>query len=211
MAKKKKKQEEMVDEAILDGGTPSEAEEQLEIDAESPEEEQESIDVGNALEDDNIPVEEKLELVKAAWDASELKAVEYLDGWQRTQAEFSNYRKRVNRDREQTNKDAVGRVVRRYLPILDDLERALKERPENEELSAWFNGFELIYRKMVTTLENDGVTPIEADGMFDPNLHEAVAQVPSPEHESGEIIDVIQTGYMIGERVLRPTRVAIAQ
>ena len=65
---------------------------------------------------------------------------------------------------------------------------------------------------MVSFLENDGVTPIEANGkIFDPNLHEAVAQVPSDEHESGQIIEVIQTGYMIGERVLRPTRVAIAQ
>ena len=90
------------------------------------------------------------------------------------------------------------------------MERALKDRPETGEGETWAEGIELIYRKMVTILENDGINPIMADGKFDPNLHEAVARVPSPEHESDEIIDVLQAGYMIGERVLRPTRVAIA-
>ena len=97
------------------------------------------VPVGEALDDDSIPVEEKLELVKAAWEASEAKAAEYLDGWQREKAEFSNYKKRVNRDSEQYNKDAVGRVVKSYLPVVDDLERALKEKPDNDpdNLDQW--------------------------------------------------------------------------
>ena len=168
------------------------------------------IPIDEALGDDSIPVEEKLELVKAAWEASEGKAAEYLDGWQRANAEFSNYKKRVNRDREQYNKDAVGRVVKNYLAVVDDLERALKEKPDTDQ-TTWTNGIELIYRKMVTALENDGVIPMEVEGeMFDPNLHEAIAQIESEEHESGQIVDVIQTGYVIGERVLRPARVCIA-
>ena len=164
-----------------------------------------------AIDDDSIPVEEKLDLVKAALETSEAKANEYLDGWQRTQAEFANYKKRVHRDREFFNQEAVGKVVKNYLPIVDDLERALKDRPQEKDSEAWASGIELIYRKMVTILENNGVRPIEAAGeMFDPNLHEAIAQVPSEGHQSQQIIDVVQTGYMIGERVLRPTRVVIA-
>ncbi len=171
------------------------------------------IPVDEALEDDSISVEEKLDLVKAAWDASEQKAAEYLEGWQREKAEFSNYKKRVNRDREQFQKDAVGRVVYKYLPILDDLERALKDSPKDGEGETWAEGIELVYRKLVTVLENDGVTPIAAEigQIFDPNQHEAIARVPGTEHESDAIIDVMQVGYMIGERVLRPTRVAIAE
>jgi molecular chaperone GrpE len=192
----KKKKEKKLEEEILENGV--ESEETLP-------------DVEEALDDESISLEEKLELVKVAWDTSEAKAAEYLDGWQRAKAEFANYKKRVNRDREQYNKDAVGKVVRKYLPIVDDLERALKEKPGDGENIAWASGVELIYRKLVNSLENDGVIPMEVDGMmFDPNLHEAVVQIESEEHESGQIIDVLETGYKIGERVLRPARVCIA-
>ena len=217
MAKKKgmkiKIKDEIKDEeSLLDAEDQPETEADEFADEVDSDDEKEPIPVDEALDDDSIPVDEKLELVKAAWDASERKAVEYLEGWQREKAEFSNYKKRVNRDREQFQKDSVGRVVRNYLPIIDDLERALKDRPQNGEGQTWAEGIELIYRKMVNILENDGVTPIEAAGeMFDPNLHEAVARVPSPAHESDQIIDVLQTGYMVGDRVLRPTRVAIAE
>jgi molecular chaperone GrpE len=172
---------------------------------------EEEVSVNEALDDDAIPVEEKLELLKAAWEASEAKAAEYLDGWQRAKAEFLNYKKRVNRDREQYNKDAIGRVVKNYLPVVDDLERALKDKPGNGDFATWAAGIELIYRKLVTTLENDGVVPMKVEGeMFDPNQHEAVVQIESEEHESGQIVEVLQTGYFIGERVLRPARVCIA-
>jgi molecular chaperone GrpE len=184
----------------------------LENESESFEDEQDSPKDGlEAIENDSIPLEEKLDLIKAALESSEEKASEYLDGWQRTQAEFANYKKRVHRDRELFNQEAVGKVVRNYLPILDDLERALKDRPKDGDSAAWANGIELISRKMVTLLENDGVFPIDAAGeMFDPNLHEAIAQVPGGDHESGQIIEVVQTGYRIGERILRPARVVIA-
>jgi molecular chaperone GrpE len=172
---------------------------------------EELVPVNEALEDDDIPLDEKLGLVRAAWETSEAKAAEYLDGWQRAKAEFANYKKRVNRDREQINKDAVGRVVKNYLSVVDDLERALREKPEDGDSAAWSNGIELIYRKLVNTLESDGVLPMKVDGeIFDPNLHEAVVQIESKDHQSGQIIDVLQTGYMIGERVLRPARVCIA-
>ena len=211
----KKKKEKKLDDEILENGASAEVtadgNDQPSDEDEVIQEEDKIIEVEGALDDDSIPLDEKLDLVKAAWEASEAKAAEYLDGWQRAKAEFANYRKRINRDRDQYNKDAVGKVVKKYLPVLDDLERALKEKPTDDQDGAWANGIELICRKMVLALENDGVTPMEVDGMmFDPNLHEAVAQIESPDHKSGQIVDVIQTGYMIGERVLRPVRVCIA-
>jgi molecular chaperone GrpE len=174
-------------------------------------EKESELEVNDALQNDNIPLEEKLELLKAAWEASEAKAAEYLDGWQRAKAEFSNYKKRINRDREQYNKDAVGRVVMDYLPVVDDLERALKDKPTEGDYAKWADGIELIYRKLVTTLENDGVVPMKAEGeMFDPNQHEAIVQIESDGFESGQIVEVLQSGYLIGDRVLRPARVCIA-
>jgi molecular chaperone GrpE len=209
MPKKKKIMEESNDEEMISGEAHP-TEENGSEDDEAKEVESE-LEITEALEDDEIPLDEKLDLVKAAWEASEEKASEYLDGWQRAKAEFINYKKRVNRDREQYNKDAVGRVVMKYLPIVDDLERALKDMPQNGDYVKWAEGIELIYRKMVTILESDGVVPMKVEGeMFDPNHHEAVVQIDSDGHDSGQIVDVLQTGYFIGERVLRPARVCIA-
>ena len=215
MAEKKRRKIKVEDEKKEDvqdqAGTPENADQAKPESAAISNGEAESQTVGEALEDDSIPLEEKLDLVKAAWEASEEKAAEYLEGWQRAQAEFVNYKKRVTRNQEQFQRDTLGRVVKNYLTIVDDLERALKDRPQEGDGSAWAEGIELIYRKMLSLLANDGVKPMDVVGeMFDPNLHEAVAQIPSEEHESGQIVDVIQTGYLIGDRVLRPAKVAIA-
>jgi len=215
---KKKGKKIIIEDEVTDGETPESKEipgetTQPEADPDSSDEKSpEPLDVGETLQDDSIPLEVRLDLVQAAWEASEAKAIEYLEGWQREKAEFVNYKKRILRDREQFEKDAVGRVVRNYLPVVDDLGRALRDGSRSGEGEAWASGIELIYRKLLKTLENDGVTPIEAEGqIFDPNLHEAVAQVPSPNHQSGQVIDILQIGYKIGERVLRPARVAIAE
>ncbi len=142
---------------------------------------------------------------------AQAQAQEYLDGWQRARADFANYKRRVERDRAQMQQDAVARVVVRYLPIVDDIERALQNRPAEGEGAAWAEGIELVYRKLLAALEADGVKPMEAEGqIFDPNLHEAVMQEESAEHESGQIIEVLQKGYWIGERVLRPALVKVA-
>ena len=194
---------------ITESGLPSD--DQIEVLEGEVVSEEDVSDLDESLEDDSIPVEEKLELVKAALETSEAKAAEYLDGWQRAKAEFTNYRKRQERERELARFETVGRVAKRYLPVVDDMERALKERPSEGEGAAWSEGVELIYRKMVTALEADGVKPIAAEGeMFDPNQHEAVAQTESDEHESGTVIEVLQTGYKLGERVLRPAVVRVA-
>lgn len=137
------------------------------------------------------------------------RAEEYKDGWQRAVAEFQNFKRRVEAERNESHRSAVGAVVRQFLPVLDDLERALAARPAD---LPWAEGIELICRKMQGLLEAEGVVRIEAEGrMFDPNFHEAITHEPSDQHESGQVIAVVQHGYMLGERVLRPAVVRVAQ
>ncbi|MBL8101430.1 MAG: nucleotide exchange factor GrpE [Anaerolineales bacterium] len=140
---------------------------------------------------------------------AEAKMSEYKDGWARSQAEFQNYKKRIERDNEMMYASMKGEIVKKVLPALDDLERALANRSADD---AWASGIELIARKFQNILENEGVKRIEAKGAaFDPNFHEAISHEPSNEVESGHVIDVVQNGYMLGERVIRPALVRVAQ
>ena len=142
-------------------------------------------------------------------EESVAKASEYKDSWMRSQAEFQNYKKRIERDNESMRLHMKGEIVKKILPLLDDLERALQNRPADE---SWANGIELIARKFQTTLESEGVKRIEAEGKeFDPNFHEAISNEPNDEVESGHVIAVVQNGYMLGERVIRPALVRVAQ
>ena len=140
---------------------------------------------------------------------AECQAAEYKDGWQRSAADFQNYRRHVEAEKAETYQNAAGSIIKRYLPVLDDMERALAARPDS---LAWVDGIELIYRKLQYILESEGLKRIEAEGrMFDPNYHEAILQEPSEDHESGQIIAVVQNGYVLGERVIRPAMVKVAQ
>lgn len=145
-------------------------------------------------------------------NACQEKADEYLDGWQRSRAEFANYKKRIEREQSQIFQNAAGNIIKRYLDIIDDLERALKNRPEDGDGAVWAEGIELIYRKFHALLESEGVNAMQAEGeLFDPNLHEAITQEENEQYESGQIIEVLKQGYMLGERVLRPAQVRIAR
>jgi molecular chaperone GrpE len=155
----------------------------------------------------------RVEMDKLKDELSEMrtKADEYLDGWQRSRAEFANYKKRVERDQSQVYQMAVGSILKRYLDVIDDLERALKNKPQDGDGAVWAEGIELVYRKMLSLLESEGLQQMDANGqIFDPNFHEAISQEPSRDHESGQIIEVIKQGYMIGERVIRPALVRVA-
>jgi molecular chaperone GrpE len=155
---------------------------------------------------------EQIEGLQAELEGAQAQAAENLDGWQRAQAEFANYKKRVDRERIQVFEDAVGRAAKRYLEIADDLERALNNRPQEGDGAEWAEGIELVHRKLLNFLESEGVKPMQVEGeQFDPSLHEAISQDESDDHESGQIIEVIQQGYMLGERVLRPALVRIAR
>lgn len=155
---------------------------------------------------------DEVALLKQEIEQLRQKNDEYLDGWQRERAEFANYRKRIEREREQLKMNLAGDIVKRYLDVIDDLERALKNRPKDGEGATWAEGIELIYRKMLAILEAEGVQPMQAEGeAFDPNRHEAISHEASPDHESGQIIEVVKNGYLLGERVLRPALVRVAQ
>jgi molecular chaperone GrpE len=151
----------------------------------------------------------KLEALQNQLAEAESKMSEYKDGWARSQAEFQNYKKRIERDNELTYAYMKGDIIKKVLPALDDLERALQNRPTDD---AWAGGIELIARKLQNILESEGVKRIEAKGAaFDPNFHEAITHEPSEEVESEHVIDVVQNGYMLGERVIRPALVRVAQ
>jgi len=151
----------------------------------------------------------EIEVLQAKLEEAQAKAAENLDGWQRSQAEFINYKNRVQRDREMDYLAMKGDIIKRMLPVLDDLERSLAHRPED---SAWASGMELIARKFQGILESEGVKRIEATGQpFDPNFHEAISSEPSEEVESGHVIEVVQNGYKLRERVIRPAMVRVAQ
>lgn len=164
------------------------------------------------LADLDAPTLADFEALQADVDAAQAKASEYLDGWQRSRAEFANYKKRIEREQEQVYQNTAGSIIKRYLDVLDDLERALKNRPQSGEGAAWAEGIELIYRKLSMLLENEGVIAMQAEGeVFDPNLHEAITQEDNGDYESGQIIEVIKRGYTLGDRVLRPAQVRIAR
>jgi molecular chaperone GrpE len=137
---------------------------------------------------------------------------EYFDGWQRERADFSNYKKRQERELELLSVNFSANFIKKFLVIEDDLDRAVKTCPTTGEGAAWAEGVALITRKLTTILEKEGVKPIPNDiQTFDPTLHEAISHEDSPNHESGQIIEVVQQGYMIGDRVLRPALVRVAR
>ncbi len=140
---------------------------------------------------------------------TQAKAQEYLEALQRERADFTNFRRRMELEKDQIGRWTSGETIKKFLPVLDDLERALAHRPADD---SWAGGVELVCRKFQSILDAEGITRIDATGKpFDPTLHEAIMQEPSEQHESGTVIEVLQQGYMQGERVLRPALVKVAQ
>ena len=132
----------------------------------------------------------------------------YLADLQRVAADFDNYRKRAARDQESLVARAHERLVKELLPVLDDLERALQAAEEHEEAKLE-EGVRLVHRNLAEALEREGLAEIETNGRFDPHVHEALLTQPS-DAEEGSVIDVVQKGYRLGDKVLRPARVVVA-
>jgi molecular chaperone GrpE len=133
---------------------------------------------------------------------------EAIDRWKRTAADFDNFRKRAARERAELTTLANERLVKELLPILDDLERALVAATEHQE-AALEDGVRLVHQSLENLLARQGLQEIDAGGMFDPHMHEALLSQPSDAAE-GSVIDVVQKGYMLGDRVVRPARVVVA-
>ena len=135
---------------------------------------------------------------------------EYLADLQRVAAEFENYRKRAVREQERLVAHAHERLVRELLPVLDDLERTL-EAAERHEEAALVEGVRLVEQSLRKVLEKEGLLEIAADGSFDPHVHEAVLAQPSADAEPGTVVEVVQRGYRLGDKVVRPARVIVAE
>lgn len=167
---------------------------------------QEEKDVAEVVEGEVVSAEE-FEVLQKELEEAQAEVAGKQDELLRSLAEFSNYKKRIERDQLLTQQTMKGDIVRRFLPVIDDMQRALQDAPDDP----WVEGMRLIYRKLQGILDAEGVTRIEAEGKeFDPNFHEAISQEESENHESGTVIEVLQQGYLLGERVIRPAMVRVA-
>ncbi len=149
-------------------------------------------------------------------DACKTQAAEYLEGWQRARAEFANYKRRVEKEQSEAYQTATGRVINRFLDVVDDFDRAMLDVPADasdaEAMTRWAKGVSLIQRKLQNILDAEGVERIGGAGaQFDPTLHEAVTHEDSSEHEAGQVMGVVRQGYRIGDRVIRPALVRVAR
>lgn len=149
-----------------------------------------------------LPLEEQLEALHAEKE-------EQFRAWQRTQADFVNYRRRIEQERVELLKSAEAGLIHDLLPVLDDLERAIVSLPSDLRGLTWVDGILLIERKLAAMLEQHGLRPIEAMGKeFDPNEHEAVLRDGEP-GEATTVTGELQRGYRLHDRVLRPTLVKV--
>jgi molecular chaperone GrpE len=140
------------------------------------------------------------------------KSDEYLDNWRRMTAEFQNFKRRAEKDKADYGQYANQRLLKRLLDVLDSFGAGFKAVPPQFENQPWVEGMRAVERQLLQILEQEGVTPITADGTeFDPNFHEAVSYEPAEGASEGQILDELQRGYMIQDRVLRPTRVKVAK
>jgi molecular chaperone GrpE len=162
--------------------------------------------------DEEAIVEESLDVLKSELEELRAEASEYLDGWQRARAEFANYKKRIEREQVEARERIAGEVIAHYLGVFDDLERALQERPTEGDGKVWSEGIKLIHQKLKSILESEGIEIVLAEGeSFDPNLHEAISYEESDDHENGQVIAVVQQGYKLGDRLIRPAIVRVAK
>ena len=147
---------------------------------------------------------------EAQQEQQEDAAAEVDDRLLRLAADFDNYKKRAARERQEYVAFANERILKELLPILDDLERALSAAEQHEEAQLE-EGVRLVHRSLASLLERQGVKEIATEGKFDPHVHEALLAQPSEEKEQGDVLDVIQKGYTLGDRVVRPARVIVAE
>lgn len=164
-------------------------------------------------ESDEAQEEPSIESLQSELETLREESAKNLEGWQRAAAEMANYKRRQEEQASRRTADIKANIIKDILPALDDLDLAFQNLPDslNEQESGWVEGFALVQRKLIKTLENNNIQMISADGDFDPNLHEAVTYEESPDHESNTIIAELRKGYMTGDRVIRPALVRVAQ
>ncbi len=162
-------------------------------------------DITERPEELSPPAEEKT--LEKELEEARAKAQEYLESWQRAQADFTNFKKRLEMDKCEAIKYANASLILRILPVLDDFNRAIEHVPQSMADDPWMEGINGIARKLETSLETAGLSPIKAlEEIFDPSLHEATGCAPG---KDGVVVQELQKGYMLNDRVLRPSRVMV--
>lgn len=162
--------------------------------------------------DEPVQAEQRLQELKDALATAEDKAREYLDGWQRERASFANYRRRVEEERATASQAAMEDLICRFLPLLDDLERACADIPKDIAEHPWVQGTCLVERKFRQLLTSLGVEQIEAAGCkFDPQVHEAITHEEAEGFTEGDVIGEVLKGYRLGDRILRCSVVRVAK
>ncbi|MFO8143070.1 MAG: nucleotide exchange factor GrpE [Dehalococcoidales bacterium] len=154
-----------------------------------------------------LPEEEDIVLLKKALAEEREKSESNYAGWQRAQADLVNYKRRAEQEKEDVARYGNTCLILGILPVIDDLERALDSVPENIAGNEWVEGIRLIERKLKANMESQGLSPVKALGeSFDPNYHEAVMQGKG---KDGMVIDEVEKGYMLKDRLIRPSKVVV--
>lgn len=180
-------------------------------------------EVNNHEEQSETPASEKTteeskelspeEKLQQSLDEAEKRIAEIQDKYLRLSAEFDNYRKRTIKEKSEIIKNAAEKTITAILPVLDDMERAIANMQKSEDAKAWLEGVELINNKFLKILSQEGLNKIETKGAdFDTDYHEAIAMIPAPnEEQKGKVLDCVQTGYKLNDKVIRHAKVAVAQ
>ncbi|HAJ06204.1 MAG TPA: nucleotide exchange factor GrpE [Chloroflexi bacterium] len=172
-----------------------------------------------SVDENDDQTENKIDLNKLTVDQwmekladVEKLAAERLDGQQRALAEFQNFKRRTTKENQAAHQNAAADVLSNFFSIVDDLELAIKSLPDDES-TTWGEGFKMIHKKIIAIFENQQLIIIKADpgDQFDPHIHEAIIQESHSEYDTDIIISMLQQGYMINERVLRPAQVRVAK
>ncbi len=154
---------------------------------------------------------ERLRKLEEALSAEQAKSKEYLDRLKYLQADFENYRKRVDKELQEVTQRSNERLIIDVLGVADDLERAVQIGRSTDNAKALLEGVEMVQKELYWMLEQEGLTRIDAVGKpFDPNLHELLAKIPSKDHEEGTIVEEARKGYVFKGKVIRPSVVKIA-
>jgi len=177
---------------------------------------QQALPKGESVEEsaaEQPPEKNEVSELRAEVDRLKGAAAANLEGWQRERAEFANYKRRNDAERNQLVFLTGVKIIEKLLPVIDDLDRALANLPDDLKDNGWIDGVRLTRRKLIGILESEGLSiiPVKPGDPFDPTLHDAITHEESSEFGEGQIIAEVQTGYRIGDRVLRPALVRVAR
>lgn len=163
------------------------------------------------VEQNNVTISEEMdfESIKKQFTTEKEKAEKYLANWQRAEADFSNYKKRAEQEKNDLINFSNSNLIFNLLPVIDDIDRALTSIPTQLEKLSWIDGIRLIHSKLLALMKSAGLTEIEAlNQSFDPNFHEAVAHTAG---DDGKVIEIVQKGYKLKDRILRPAMVVVGK